>query len=120
MHVIDIKSTRARVRKVRELIRSAGNSIGSVHFRKRSDGTKRKMSYRLRVFKPTYASKPKGSHTRKAKADESLMTVFDVNLVRYNRQGRMCGRGDYRTVPLENVERICVNGQIYKINIHGI
>lgn len=115
MHVIDIKSTRSRVRKVRAIMKSAGNAIGSVYFKKRSDGAKRKMSYRLRVFKPTYAAKPKGDHARKARFDENSMTVFDTNIVRYNKKGKMNGRGDYRTVPLENVNRICVNGEIYKI-----
>lgn len=117
MQVISIKSERARISKVRSIIRSAGNSIGSVHFRKRSDGSKRRMSYRIRVFKPTYAPAPTGKMENKWEKSlrDNLITVFDVNKVRYNKKGQMCGRGDWRSVPLEGVERICVKGEIYKI-----
>ena len=117
MQVIAIKSERERVREVRKILRSVGNSIGSVHFRKRSDGSKRRMSYRIRVSKPTYAAIPTGKMENKWRRDmeNNLMTVFSVNTVRYNKKGKMCGRGDYRSVPLENVDRICVKVEIYKI-----
>jgi len=107
-----------RVQRVKKLIESAGNLMGSVHFIKRSDGTKRRMSYRLHVTQPTYATSPTGKSFRKRKsqdADNLQMTVLDVNKVRYNAKGRMCGRGDWRTIPLEAVTRVCVNGSIYKI-----
>ncbi len=118
MKVVTVKSLKARVRKVKALIHMAGNQIGNVHFIKRSDGTKRRMSYRLHVSKPTYASKPTGKKfkTNKAKDSDNLqVTVFDVNKIRYNHKGRMCGRGDWRTIPLESVTRVAVAGEIYKI-----
>jgi len=117
MQVISIKSDKARSEKVRSIIRSAGNSFGSVYFTKRSDGKKRRMSYRLRVSKPTYAPKPSGKMKDKwqKKIEDNVITVFDCNKVLYNKKGLMSGRGAWRSIPLENVERICVNGQIYKI-----
>jgi len=118
MKLITVKSLKARVRRVKDIIQSAGNQIGNVHFIKRTDGTRRRMAYRLRVNKPTYASKPTGKRFKANKAKDSdnlQVTVFDVNKIRYNHQGRMCGRGDWRTVPLETVTRIAVNGEIYKI-----
>ena len=118
MQVVKVSSVKARVKRVRSLITSVGNRIGSVHFVKRSDGTKRKMSYRLHVQKPTYAVSPTGKRFKdnKAKNSDNLqVTVFDVNKIRYNNKGRMCGRGDWRTIPLETVTRVAVNGEIYKI-----
>lgn len=115
MKVINVKSERARVRTIKKIMESAGNSIGNVHFIKRSDGSKRRMSYRLHVRKPSYAPAPKGSNKKKIDIKNNQITVFDVNKVRYNRQGKMNGRGDYRTVPLDSVTRISVNGEIYKV-----
>lgn len=48
----------ARPENVRDLIKTAGNTIGSVHFLKRKDGSLRKMSYRLHVQNPTVAKAP--------------------------------------------------------------
>lgn len=118
MKMIAVKSEGKRIRKVKELILSAGNRIGVVHFLKRKDGKKRKMAYRLHVLKPTYATVPTGKKFRQRQsidADHNQLTVFDVNLIRYNNKGRMCGRGEYRSIPLEGVTRIAVNGEIYKI-----
>ena len=118
MQVVKVKSVKDKVRKVRSLITLAGNQIGSVHFIKRSDGTKRKMSYRLHVQKPTYASSPTGKRFKQKKAkdsDNNLITVFDTNAVRYNNKSRMCGRGEYKSIPLDGVTRIKVGGEIYKI-----
>lgn len=118
MKVIVRKTEKARIRKVRDLILSAGNTIGSVHFRKRSDGTKRRMCYRLHAQKPTYAMKPTGKRFQKTKArdaDNQMLTVLDVNKVRRDKKGKIAGRGDWRTIPLETVERVCVKGEIYKI-----
>ena len=42
------------------------------------------------------------------------MTVFDVNKVVYE-DGVSIGRGAWRTVPLEKVERICSQGTVYEI-----
>jgi len=118
MQVIVRKTEEARIRKVRDLILSAGNTIGSVHFRKRSDGEKRRMCFRLHASKPTYAMKPTGKRFQASKKrDEAhnMMTVLDVNKVRRNKQGKIAGRGDWRTIPLDTVERVCVKGEIYKI-----
>ena len=122
MKVIVRKTEKARVRKVREILLSAGNTIGSVRFRKRSDGTLRKMCYRLHAQRPTYAQQPNGGkfQSRRAKdADNNMLTVLDVNKVvrakSGKRKGMISGRGDWRTIPLESVERICVKGDIYKI-----
>jgi len=118
MKTLTIKSESGRINKVRKLIRSVGNQIGSVHFIRRSDGKLRKMAYRLRVQSPTYATKPTGKRfLQKKERDEANLqiTVFDVNKIRRDKNGRMCGRGDWRTIPLENVRRLCVGGTIYRV-----
>jgi len=122
MKVIVRKTEKARVRKVRELILSAGNTIGSVHFRKRSDGTKRRLCFRLHTTKPTYAQQPSGEGFKSRKArdsDNNLMTVLDANKVirakSGRRKGKISGKGDWRSIPLDTVDRICVKGNIYKI-----
>jgi len=109
---------------VETLMKKAGNKIASVHFTKRSDKSLRKMCYRLHVTNPSSASRPKGSsQSRKAiNKKNNQMTVFDVNKVCKDRSGeykldengnRM--RGAWRTVPLENVTRVCVDGVTYEI-----
>jgi len=121
MQIIEKSRTRDRVRAVKKLMLSAGNHMASVHFIKRTDGSKRKMSYRLRVRKPTYAAIPKDKATfdnflkRKENEKSNLITVFDCNKVRYNKKGKMNGRGDWRSIPLDSVTRIAVGGEIYKI-----
>jgi hypothetical protein len=122
MKVISEKNESKRVGIVKRLIESAGNKIGNVHFIKRSDGSRRRMSYRLHVSKPTYAPVPKGDKGDKGdkggrvkKTDYRTKIVFDTNKLRYNKKGGLIGRGDYRSIPLENVIRVSVNGTIYKI-----
>ncbi len=116
MKIINSINQKDKVTKVRNIIKSAGNKIASVHFIKRSDGSKRKMSFRLRVNTPTYANKPKGDKLTPLKDyNNNQMTVFDVNKVTYNSKGKMNGRGAWRTIPLENVTRVVVNGEIHKI-----
>ena len=122
MKVIVRKTKKARVRKVKEIIEATGNQIFSVWFIKRSDGSLRKMAARLHVSNPTYAPSPnsKSFMSRKAKdSDNMQMTVLDVNKVvrakSGRRKGKISGRGAYRTVPLENVVRICSRGTIYKV-----
>jgi hypothetical protein len=118
MIVIHVKSKSKRIRKVKSLIKSARNHIGSVWFHKRSDGTLRKLSYRLGVSNPTYCPPPTGKKflTRKAQDSEhNLITVFDNNAIRYNNRQKMCGRGTYKSIPLDGVTRIKVGGEIYKI-----
>ena len=122
MKVIVRKTEKARVRKVRDIILSAGNQIASVWFRKRSDGSLRKMAYRLHVANPTYAPTPNSTSFKKRKAkdsDNQMITVLDVNKVIRSksgrRKGKICGRGAYRSIPMENVIRVCVKGEIYRI-----
>lgn len=118
MKVIAIKSVNARVRKVKKLMKSAGNLIGVIWFTKRSTGERRKMSYRLHVTKPTYAMVPTGKNFRKRRSQDTnnnLITVFDTNTIRYNNKQRICGRGEWKSIPLDGVTRIAVNGEIYKI-----
>ena len=114
MQELVLSNKRSRVAKVKRLLLSAGNQIGSVHFHKRDSGDLRRMCYRLHTRNPSYASKPAGKKVLKD-SDYNQITVLDVNKVRYNRRGGMNGRGDWRTIPLENVIRICVNGEKYRI-----
>jgi hypothetical protein len=101
---------------VRQTLEKAGSQIGSVHFRKRSNGELRKMCYRLHVKKPSMASVPRKGTINKRQRDleNGQMTVFDVNKVIW-KDGIKVGRGAWRTVPLENVERICVSGKVYTV-----
>ena len=111
--------------EVETLIRQAGNKIGSVHFVKRSDSSLRKMCFRLHVKQPSFASKPRGTNAVSRKAvnkKNNQMTVFDVNKVLRNRKGEIKTdengkqqRGAWRTVPLDNVVRVCVDGVTYQI-----
>jgi len=122
MEVIVCKTEKIRVKKAKSLILSAGNKFGSVHFRKRSDGEKRKLSFRLHAQRPTYATTPKGdslTSRRDIDAANNMITVLDANKVVRARSGRrkglISGRGAYRSIPLETVSRVCVNGTIYKL-----
>ena len=110
---------------IKVLLGKAGTKIASVNFHRRSDNRLRKMCYRLHVTNPSYASKPKG----KGKGNRSAinerntqMTVFDVNKVCRDRSGniKLCDngkqmRGAWRTIPLEKVTRIRVDGITYNI-----
>ena len=119
---------------VGEMIKNAGTRIGSVYFRKRSDGKLRKMSYRLHVTNPSVAVVPKGvvkgkcsncdscgchgeKHTHKdIDKRNNQVTVFDTNKVVRDKDGKVIGRGAWRCVPLENVIRIKNCGTVYTIN----
>jgi hypothetical protein len=109
--------------EIEALLRKAGSKIASVHFRKRSNNELRKMCYRLGVKNPTFASRPKGgSASRKGiNLKNKQITVFDVNKVCRDREGKIKYedgkqlRGAWRTVPLENVVRVCVDGVVYEI-----
>lgn len=111
---------------IKEKIELAGNLLGSVHFYKREDNTLRKMSYRLHVRKPSVAKAPidkTSGFTPKRKINRKevdkkndQMTVLDANKVVRDREGKVIGRGQYRTVPLENVVRICNKGITYIIH----
>jgi hypothetical protein len=118
---------------VRETIEKAGTTIGSVHFRKRSDGKLRKMAYRLHVKNPSFASAPNGLKEVGGKSLEhevshkvrvsrkiidkknNQMTVFDANKVIRGKDGAILGRGAYRCISLENVIRIANKGIVYNI-----
>ena len=122
MEVLVLKSERSRVKRVKKIIESTGNQIASVWFRKRSDGTLRKMAFRLHVTNPTYVSVPRGDSAKPRKVHDyknMQITVLDVNTILRaksgKRKGKICGRGDYRTIPLNNVVRLCVRGKKYKI-----
>jgi len=117
MKVLKIKDKSKRVERVRKLMLSVGNRIGVVHFIKRSDGKKRRMSYRVHVRKPQYASIPNGKSKNRNEINKAkdLLTVFDTNVMRYNQKGRICGRGDWRSVSLDSVTRLSLNGEIYKV-----
>lgn len=117
MQELTFKRTRDKVRNVKRLILSAGNKIGSIHFIKRSDGSRRRISYRLHVRKPTYAKAPSGNNSDRRLRDEknNLITLFDCNSVRYDKKGRINGRGNWKSIPINNVYRIKVNGSIYRI-----
>jgi hypothetical protein len=114
MREIMCETAKDKVKKVREVIKSAGRNIGSVHFIKRSDGHKRRMSFRLHVTKPTYVKSPSGKKMRHNPAEKNLIVVFDCNCLKYNNKGRLCGRGGYKSIPLDGVTRLKINGEIYK------
>jgi hypothetical protein len=124
---VKTKSLPARINKVRDLIESAGNTIGSVEFKKRSTGEQRKMAYRLHVV-PDHVRENEGSgqqqvirdrdayiagiRKRQQKREKDLknlqLTVFDTNV-------REVGRSSYRIIPLENVTKVRVKGVTYEI-----
>jgi hypothetical protein len=116
MEIVTCKGSN-KIRRVKKLIESVGNKIGSVHFIKRSDGSLRKMSYRIHVIKPTYEKQPDGkkfAYRRAIESDNHIMTVFDTNALRYSKKGKLNGRGAYRSIPLDGVVRLKVQGVIYK------
>jgi hypothetical protein len=119
-----VSLTNATPSEVEALLRKAGSKIASVHFKKRSNNELRKMCYRLGVTNPTSASRPKGSFSSRKDINKKnkQITVFDVNKVCRDRQGNIKYddngkqlRGAWRTVPLENVVRVCVDGVVYQI-----
>ena len=118
MQVIETKNKRDKVRKVKKLMLSVKNQIGNVHFIKRSDGKKRRISYRLHVSHPQYVKAP-GTSNKRYKRDldiaHDLLTVYDCACLRYDKKGRLNGRGSFKSIPLDLVTRISVNGGIYKI-----
>ena len=102
--------------RVRQIIESAGTHLASVHFIKRSTGELRKMSYRLHVTNPSYAQKPMGNKVREHKAKDEAndqISVFSNNEIIRDEDGNKIGRGDWRTIPLENVKQVTVKGKRY-------
>tara|TARA_R110000822_G_scaffold68435_3_gene166475 strand:- start:438 stop:797 length:360 start_codon:yes stop_codon:yes gene_type:complete len=112
------KQVSSNPKQVRKVLESVGSRIGSVDFRRRKDGTLRHMTYKLGVHSPTFAPTPsKGQSERKHVIDQSnfQMTVFSCNDVLRDKNGTNVGRGQFRTIPLENVERICIDGVKYEV-----
>ena len=114
--VIEVMKSRTRdkVRFVNRLIKESGNQMVGITFIKRSDGSRRMIAGRFRVSKPQYASIPSGKKMRYSTKDKNLAVIFDVNVLRYNNKGKLCGRGDWKSFGLEGVERFKTNGVIYK------
>jgi hypothetical protein len=114
--MIKTKSKREKISKVRNLILSAGKKIGSVHFIKKN-GKVRKMTYRVYMNKaqyaPSFTSKKVKTLLEHDKQKVS-MTIFDTNKIVYNKQGKISGRGAWRSIPLETVFRIKANGVVTK------
>jgi hypothetical protein len=116
--------TNAKPAEIEALLRKAGSKIASVHFKKRSNNELRKMCYRLGVTNPSAASRPKGGNASRKTVNKKnkQITVFDVNKVCRDRQGNIKYengkqlRGAWRTVPLEKVTRVCVDGVVYEIS----
>ena len=118
MQVIQARNVRERVSRVRKLIQSAGNHIFAVSFIAKGTGQLRKMSCRSHVVKPQYVKAPTRKNSLyKKDIDRSndLITVYDNNCLRYDKEGRLNGRGSYKSIPLANVTRIKVGGEIYKV-----
>jgi len=114
--------------EIRLLLNQAGNKIASVHFVKRGDKSLRKMCYRLHVKSPSHANAPKTQDLLKKQKrklvnqNNTQMTVFDVNKVLKDDSGQTLKnengrnkRGAWRTIPLENVVRVCIDGITYEI-----
>ena len=115
---LKFKDKRSKVRKVKSLLLSVGNHLGSAWFKKREDGSNRKMVFKLHVKKPIYAKVPSSKKYRMNRdidKNNNQIRVFDMNKINYNKKGLMNGRGCWRTIPLENVYRIKVGGDIYRI-----
>jgi hypothetical protein len=116
MKVISEKNESRRIKKIQALIKSAGNRIFAVSFIKRSDGTYKKMTCRRHVSKPQYAKIPSSKNKKSYDPKKyNLITVFDVNSLQYNSKNRICGRGSWKSIPLDSIKRIKVGGEIYKI-----
>jgi hypothetical protein len=114
--VLTFKTLPARVNKVRDLILSADNTIGSVEFNKRSNGELRKMAYRLHVTNPSAVPAPKGIRDTKTINSKNLqLTVLDANKVVKDEDGNVVGKGAYRTIPLEKVKSVTVKRTTYQI-----
>jgi len=114
MQIIEKSRVRDRVRAVKSLINSAGNQIFAVSFIAKGTGLLRKMTCRRHVIKPQYTKAP-SSVKRRGNEDKGLITVYDVNCLKYNEQDRLCGRGGWKSLYLSSVTRIKVGGEIYKI-----
>ena len=106
---------------IKEKLLEAGNTIGSVHFIKRSNSQLRKMSYRLHVKNPSIPFKKKKNtriikqNKREIDIKNNQLTVYDANKVIRDSRGKKIGRGAWRTISLEKVIRIKNKGTTYLI-----
>lgn len=114
MIILKTKNAKDRVRKMRKLINSAGDQLFAISFVKRSDGSRRKMVCRKHVLKTQYAVTPNGKKAYNPNKYD-LAVVFDMNFMRYNRRDKLCGRGAWKSIPLDSVTRIKTGGEIYKV-----
>jgi len=117
---------------VKKVIERVGSKIGSVTFIKRTTGEIREMQYKLHVSNPKYAKTPnekpnyKGGFLRdkngrfakniskrqkEINEENSQIVVFDVNKIEYKNGEKI--RGAYRTIPLENVEKVSAGNIVY-------
>jgi|SRR5690606_21469567 len=86
-------------KEARQMIAETHGKIFSVEFIKRTTGELRKMTCRTEV-----TSKLKGGEKPYKDEDHQLVTVYDIHA-----EG-------YRTIPLEQVIRIKIDGRVYKMN----
>ena len=84
--------------KANELIESTNGKFFSVLFKKRSNGELREMNCRTRVRKHL-----KNGEKKYSDEEKGLRTVYSLD-----------SKG-YRTIPLENIIHICVNGKKYEV-----
>ena len=134
----NIRAIKPPVSWVKAQLLKAGDKFGSVWFYKREDATLRKLCYKLHVAKPKYVAAPRQEGLGKVKSikrkdgmevltfskhkvmaeNNNLLTVFDVNYVQRDKDGKVTGkRGGYRSVPLENVVRIFAGGELVEIEL---
>lgn len=103
--------------EMRKILATAGSHIGSVKFKKRTNGEIRKMTYRLSVTNPKYAQKPSGKKKDivdgNSIAQKTLITVFDTNKVVRNKNEEIIGRGAWRTIPLDSILEVKAGGIRY-------
>ena len=114
MEKIVVRTKRDKIRVVKNLIKLAGNRMTGITFIKREDGSSRKICGRFKVSKPTYAHVPSGKKMKYNPKEKNLATIFDCNVLRYNRSGKLNGRGDWRCFGMDSVKRMKINGVVYK------
>lgn len=117
---------------IREKILKAGNKIGSVYFYRRSDNKLRKICYRLHSYKSlkrntecltssnraSHNNRSNRSNRRQVDMANNLITVLSTNDIKRDKLGNILGRGQYKSIPLDRIIRICVNGEI--TNFHRV
>jgi hypothetical protein len=128
---------------VRQQMEKAGDKIGGVWFIKKSTNKLRKLCYRLHCKNPSAAKKPIGISLQSDKSllpnhsvvmgvngkatikfkfnrkdiDErnEQITVLSTNDMTRDKEGKIIGRGAYKSIPLNRVVRIVNNGVVTNI-----